>query len=110
MSEQNKQTLPQGVLISGICKGSRTTQSGDYTNNDIGISVQIPDGYGGFNEQVENVSVFGSRKDELMNRANELKGKHVVISVLRRAMKSERTGNAYLNQSIHTESQLISLG
>ena len=105
MSESNK--LPQGVLISGVCKGYRSTIRGDYTNESIGIAIQMDDGYGGVTETIEEISIYGDAKERIKAQAETMKGKNVVISVLRRAMKSDRTQNAYLSQGIHANSNLI---
>jgi hypothetical protein len=105
MSEQ-KPTLPQGVLVSGICKGVREEQYNGRTNHYVGFDVTTLDRYGQPTKQLEEVSVFGDRAQQIIDKANQSVGKHCVMSVIKRANKST-AGNAYLRTMINRESQIM---
>lgn len=110
MSEQKTKTLPQGVLISGICKGVRTEHFNGRENYYIGFDVMSTDRYGQPTTATEEVSVFGDNAAALLDKARAAVGKHCVIQVLKRAMKSDRTGNAYMRTMINRSSQLLVIG
>lgn len=101
--------IQQGLNMVGICKGVKVEKSGDYINEYLGIAVQTPDGYGGTQETVEDIPLFGDQGEVIKGQVTELIGKPVSVSFYERAMKSGRTGNAYMRRSIHQNSNLIAL-
>jgi hypothetical protein len=103
---ENQNTLPQGVLVSGICKGIREDVFNNNTNYYLGLDVESTDQYGQKRVDLEEVSIFGDSLQTIREKAQTLIGKHVVISVIKRAMKSERTGNPYMRTMIHRDSKL----
>lgn len=105
MSEQPK--LPQGVLLSGICKGVREEPYNGNLNYYVGFDVETVDRYGQKQAAVEEVSVFGENAEQILTKAKQSVGKHCVMSVIKRAMKSQRTQNAYMRTMIHRNSQLL---
>jgi len=98
--------IAQGLNMVGICKGIKVEQSGEYTNEYLGIAVSIPDGYGGTSETIEDIPIFGEQGENIKRQVQELIGKPVSISFTERALKSDRTGNAYMRRSIHQNSNL----
>jgi hypothetical protein len=108
MSDEKKQ-FPQGVLISGICKGVREETYNNNTNRYIGFDVTTLDQYGQPRSQLEEVAIFGDKEQELADKARQSVGKHCVISVIKRASKSQ-AGNAYMRTMINRESQLMVIG
>ena len=71
----------QGFLIQGICAGFSSTQSGDYTNHRVGITVTSKDAYG--NDIQNTIDVDVNRNDATLigNQANQLRGKEVQLAV-----------------------------
>jgi gamma DNA binding protein G5P len=101
--------LDHGFNLVGICKGIKQVQSGQYTNTDLGIAVQRPDGFGGTSESLIYVSLFGESLHRLSQQVPNLIGKLVALPVVVQAKKSERTGNAYQRIFPHGNSNLIAL-
>lgn len=90
----NEINANQGFSITGICKGLKTTVSGQYTNHDLGIAIQVPDGFGGYTENITYVSVFGDSLERLSIQAENFKGKLVCLPVNVLA-KLSKANNAY---------------
>jgi len=100
-NEQQNKSLPTGLLVSGICMGSATTQDGDFTNNNIFIKVGERENEIGEKESViETVSVFGDDMQRLMQNANALKGKKVVMAINRRPARRDLQ-SAFMRNSIN---------
>lgn len=102
--------LPQGVLISGICKGAKNEPYNGRDNWYIGFDIQATDSYGQPTTALEEVAIFGDNQQALIDKANQSVGKHCVISVIKRSMKSDRTGNAYMRTTINRNSQILVIG
>ena len=110
MSEQdNKPKLPQGVLVSGICKGVREDIYNGQTNYYLGLDVVSNDQYGQQSSTVEEISIFGDNLNELVTKARASVGKHCVIAVNKTAQLSQR-GRAYMRTNIARDSQILVLG
>jgi len=108
MSENTK--LPMGLILSGICMGSETTQDGAFTNNNIYIKVGERDNEVGEKVSIiETVSVFGDNLQQMMSNAQALKGKHVTISINRSPARKELR-NAFMRNSINRQSTLTMVG
>jgi hypothetical protein len=109
MTNETKNTLPQGILISGICKGVREDVYNGNANYYVGFDVTYKDSYGQQQTSTEEISVFGENQQIILNKARSSVGKHCVISCNKRALKSERTGNAYMRTMIIRSSDLLVL-
>jgi len=110
MSEQdNKPKLPQGVLVSGICKGVREEIYNNQTNYYLGLDVVSNDQYGQQSSTVEEVSIFGDNLQDLVTKARSAVGKHCVVAVNKTAQLSQR-GRAYMRTNIARNSQILVLG
>ncbi len=107
MSENQKPSLPQGILISGICKGVREEVYNNRPSYYVGFDVATKDDYGQTRVTTEEVSVYGDSLQAILDKARAAVGKHCVISVVKRALKSDRTGNAYMRTGIHRNSQIM---
>lgn len=101
--------LVHGFNIVGICKGIMQKQNGKYLNNDLVIGVQVPDGFGGFTESQIYVGLFGDHLSRIQAQMPNAQGKAVSVSVLIKALKSERTGNAYQKIQPHQNTNLLVL-
>jgi hypothetical protein len=109
MAEQEKPQLPSGVLISGICMGAETTVDGNYTNHNLYIKVgERQNEVQETQSIIETVSLFGDSLNALMERANALKGKHVVIPVYRAPARRDLR-DAYMRNSLTRNSQILAL-
>jgi hypothetical protein len=110
MSEDNKQQFPSGILISGICMGFKSETQNGFTNNDIVIKTgETVNDAGETVSRTERVSCYGDNLPQLMQSAERLKGKHVVIQVFRNPAKRELR-EAFMRNSISRSSQLLSVG
>ena len=93
-----------GFYIVGTLKGYKSLS---FTNREtgevkerhnIGIQLQEPDGYGGYNTSIQEVKIDDrSMNDALRNTINRLKDKLVMILVYPRewAMENGRKGITY---------------
>ncbi len=102
-------TIQQGLNMVGILKGVRTEISGQYTNEYLGIAITSNDGYGGTREQLEEIPLFGDSGSKIKTKVPDLIGELVSVSFFERALKSERTQNAYMRRSLHANSDLVAL-
>jgi len=102
-------TIQQGLNMVGVLKGVRTEISGQYTNEYVGIAITTNDGYGGTAEQLEEIPLFGDAGARIKQKVPELIGELVSLSFFERALKSERTQNAYMRRSLHANSDLVAI-
>jgi len=102
-------TVPSGVLISGICKGIRKEEFNGRQYQYLGIAQHTQDAYGDPREFLEEVSIFGDSAAGIALKASESIGKHVVMSVIKRAQVSKRTGKAYMQTMLRRDSELLVL-
>jgi hypothetical protein len=108
MAEEKPQ-LPSGFLISGICMGAETTVDGNYTNHNLYIKVgERKNEVQETQSIIETVSLFGDSLNALMERANALKGKHIVIPVYRSPARRDLR-DAYMRNSLTRNSQILAL-
>ncbi len=101
--------IEHGFNIVGICKGINTKQNGQYVNNDLVIGTHSPDGFGGFIESQIYIGLYGDSLNRIQMQVEKCRGKLVSVSVLIKALKSERTGNAYQKISPHQNTNLVLL-
>jgi len=99
--------IPNGLLISGICKGAKTETNNGFTNTDLLIVTGSR-----FNELgeeqpvVQRVSLFGDNMQELISKANSAIDKQIVISVNRQPAKKDLR-DAFMRNSINRQSDVL---
>lgn len=108
MSEQKQ--IPTGLVISGICKGYASESNNGYTNEFILIKVGERTNEIGEQESIlERVSIFGDNKQQLIDKANAMKDKHVMIAI-NRAPARRDIRDAYMRNTINRRSELLTVG
>jgi hypothetical protein len=107
--------VEQGLNMVGICKGIKietrpNPNGGEYINESVGIAISSPDGYGGTQETIEDIPLFGENGTRVKNQVSELIGKPVSISFYETAQKGNNPPhNPYLRRSLHANSNLVAL-
>jgi hypothetical protein len=100
--------IPLGVLISGICMGAKSEQDGDYTNHRLFIKVgERLNEVGETESIIEAITLFGADVQTRIQQANELKGKHIAVPVIRRPARRDLR-SAYM-QNIPTRNSHLQL-
>lgn len=110
MSEQdNKPKLPQGVLVSGIVQGIREDIYNDRTTYYLGLGCVSKNDYGQEKTDLEEIRLSGDNLQQLVDKAKVSIGKHCIVPVEKRALKSN-AGNAYMRTNIVRDGQLMIVG
>jgi hypothetical protein len=109
MSENQKPTLPTGILISGICHGHLHEEDNGYKNDYIIIEVGTrPNDLGQQQPIAERISLYGDNLQQHIERANSLKGKHVVMSVFRAPARAD-IRQAFMRNTPRRDSVLLAI-
>lgn len=97
-------TVPHGIVIIGTCKGFRsvTRQGAQYPNNEIGVDIQTPDGWGGHKVETIVVRVSKNLVDAGVPKlAESLKDKVCIIPVYINAWTGKSGVGVNYNLSNH---------
>jgi len=102
--------IPQGLLISGVCKGVKTETNNGYTNNDILVVTGTRNNDLGEPEPVvQRIALFGDNMNALIDKANKSIDKHIVIAVTRQPAKRDLR-DAFMRNSINRQSDVLVVG
>lgn len=101
--------IPQGLLISGICKGVRSETSNGFTNNDLLIVTGSRENDLGQSEPiVQRVALFGNEMQNMIIKANASIDKHILINVTRLPAKRDLR-DTFMRNSINRQSEVLVL-
>ncbi|MBL0431950.1 hypothetical protein JD501_01770 [Aeromonas hydrophila] len=96
--------VPHGIVIVGTVKGFRsvTRLGAQFPNNEIGVDIQTPDGWGGVKTETVVVRVSKNLVDQGVSKlADSLKEKVCIIPVYITAWTGKNGAGVNYNLSNH---------